>query len=184
MADSLSPVMENNSRPCIVDDEFDFNAADLSKQFDQLLHTRKLEEQARAPHFSSPRLAPNTTPQSTTSPFCYSLNSRSSVHPSSRPLLRRQPTYTSFRSRPIVPSPPQDVAAFKFRNLLITLSMAPTNYENPGLLDEALTHVPIDRFYTEAEEEHNILKAVAASKGDNVKPEWGFQDCIIRCLLR
>ena len=175
--------MANNGRPRILDDEFDFNAADLSKQFEQLLRTRRLnelEEQARTPRSSSPRLAPPPS----ASPFPQSPNSAHSSPRSSRPSQHQPPTYTSYRSHPIVPSPPQDAAALKFRNLLLTLSMTPTKYENPGLLDDALTRVPIDRIYTEAEEEHNLMTGMAASKGDNVKPEWGYQDCVIRSLLR
>merc|ERR1711939_625566 len=182
-------VMADNNRPRTLDDEFDFSAADLTKQFEQLLRTRRLnelEEQARTPRSASPHLAPRTSSHSSASQIPQSPNSIQSSGSQQQQQQQQQhpPTYTSFRSHPIVPCPPQDAASLKFRNLLITLSMTPTKYENPGLLDDALTHVPIDRIYAEAEEEHSLMKVMAESKNDGSKPEWGYQDCVIRSLLR
>lgn len=160
--------------PTSLDEQFDFSAGDLSKQFEQLLLTRRLnelEEQARAPR--SPAPTNRTRPQSPFPP------TSSSPAPTNVP-----PKYNAYGNTPIVPCAPQDAASLKFRNLLLTLSVTPTKYENPGLLDEALTHIPIDRIYQEAEEEHNIMKGMAASMGDNVKEDWGYQDCVIRSLLR
>lgn len=157
--------------PSALDEQFDFNAADLSKQFEQLLRRRQINElEAQARGQRSPSANRSVTP--------------SSQSRTPQPSQPTPPTYTSYRNTPLVPCAPQDAQSLKFRNLLLTLSVTPTKYENPGLLDEALTYIPIDRIYSEAEEEHNIMKGMAASMGDNVKEEWGYQDCVMRSLLR
>lgn len=178
----------SSARGRTLDDEFDFDAGDLSKQFEQLLRTRRLnelEERARSPRSSSPASFQRRASGHSPSPYPRSpATPQSASQLSPRPSQHQPPSYQTFRSLPIVPSMPNDTASFKFRNMLVTLSHTPIKYENPGLLDEALTYVPLDRLYAEAEEEHNIMKGIAASMGDNVKPEWGYQDCVIRALLR
>ena len=148
----------------------EFDATDLTNQFEQLLSNRRLTELARR---SQPRSqSPSSFHQSSSS------GRPTSTNPSALP------SYSSLRNIPKVATPPQDPASLKFRNLLIAISHRPLKYENAGLLDEALRVIPLDRIYEEAEEERQMLQATAASIGDNVKPEWGYQDCVIRALLR
>ena len=186
MADPSKPNRELPSSQPLPDN---FDASGLARQFDQLLRTRRLNElaeRANSPRNESPspRDRPSTSHQYAHWPS--SPHSVQSTHASPRPAnpTPQPPSYSSHRNLPIVPSPPQDAASLKFRNLLLTLSVTPTKYENPGLLDEALTVIPTERIYAEADEEHQIMLAQAASLGDNVKPEWGYQDCVIKSLLR
>ena len=148
------------------------DAADLTDRFEQLLSTRRLNNLA-----DRSRSRPSSP-----SPF-----NQSSSHHTPRPASTNSvvpPSYSSLRNIPKVATPPQDPGSRKFRNLLVAVSVTPLKYENPGLLDDALAVIPLERIYGEAEEESQILQAQAASIGDNEKPEWGYQDCVIRALLR
>jgi peptide-N4-(N-acetyl-beta-glucosaminyl)asparagine amidase len=147
--------------------DIDQLAHELTGRFRQMLSTNRMNE-------LNARSRPSQTP-SPVPPDIGALQISNSNAP---------PSYSSLRNIPIIPEPPKDARSIRFKNMLRTLSEMPMRWENPGLLDEALQSVPLEIIYGEAEEESQILQAEAESLGTGKKASWGYQDCVIRALMR
>ena len=180
-------------------------AADLTQQFRRTLSTKRMNELSRRSSSrkrSSSRVPseyivdappPPPLPQrpaydaSTQTPP--PLPSRAAPLPPTVPQQspapeQPPPAYSSLKNLPNVPTPPTDNKSLRFRHMLMSLSNTPCKWENPGLLDEALRVIPLQRIYDEAQEESDIFTAEAASLGPTTKAAWGYQDCVIRALMR
>lgn len=170
-------------------------ASDLTQQFRRTLSTKRMNELSSRPgslrRASSrrtelvvvPSQAPPLPPREVAPP----VPSRDAPAPPQHgiaPPSSPPPAYSSLKNIPTVPTPPTDNKSVRFRTMLMSLSNTPCKWENPGLLDEALTKIPLQRIYDEAQEEADLFQAEAASLGPNTKPAWGYQDCVIRALMK
>ncbi|KAF2160422.1 hypothetical protein M409DRAFT_70389 [Zasmidium cellare ATCC 36951] len=184
-------------------------AADLTAQFRRTLSTKRMNELSRRPGSQrstssriptdivvEPRRAPppppprrqgddessepTPPPPSREAPPVPTSEPQEGIAPPRSP----PPAYSSIKNIPTVPTPPTDNKSLRFRNMLLSLSNTPCKWENPGLLDEALRVIPLQRIYDEAQEESDLFQAEAASLGPNTKAAWGYQDCVVRALMK
>lgn len=149
--------------------DMDKLAAEMTDKFRSVLSTKRMNDlSTNVSHSRSASPAPRDygTPQP--------------------PTQNAPPSYSSLRNIPLVAQPPNpsDLRSMRFRHMLLSLSQMPSRWENPGLLDEALRVVPLEQIYSEADEESQILQAEADSLGAGKKAAWGYQDCVVRALLR
>lgn len=179
-------------------------AKDLTVQFRRTLSTKRMNELSRRPasqRRSSSRIptdyfVENRQPPQLPPRHGYDASTQTPPQPTrgAPPIPGSQelppqpsqlpPAYSSLRNLPTCPTPPTDNKSLRFRNMLLSLSNTPGKWENPGLLDEALGAIPLQRIYDEAQEESDLFIAEAASMGPNLKPAWGYQDCVVRALLK
>lgn len=173
-SENLPKVGKSESRG----DHNEYLASELAKQFEQLMKTKRLENLSRSMRSHHRR---SSAAEVDDNNLDSTVGGPSGV---SSPPTASAPVYHSLRLLPKIPVPPGpgDREAQRFRSLLITLSKVPIQWENPGLLDEALGQLPLEDIYNEAGEESDLLTAQANSLSK--LPEWGYQDCVIRALLR
>lgn len=100
------------------------------------------------------------------------------------PPLLWNPSSPIIHNIPISPQQPQSQKSIRFKDLLWSLSSKPFQWNNPDLLDEALAQLPLDMLHRQAEKEFEIVRADAKAHSPARRPILGFEDCVIKALLR
>jgi peptide-N4-(N-acetyl-beta-glucosaminyl)asparagine amidase len=169
----IEPILERSH-------SIDQNELDLVDQFRRILINRQMNTSGEV-QFTSKQTSKES---SQFSPAASNLTTPDQTFFSEESEPPAYEALDSRRSLPLVPVPPTDSSSIRFRNMLHTLSNMPLKWENPGLLDEALRVVPLQRIYDEAEDESQTLQTEAKGQGSHMKAAWGYQDCVIRSLMR
>ena len=99
-------------------------------------------------------------------------------------VMQKMPEKQRKKLWPKVPIPPVEPNQERFLWRLHALSGVPLQYENSAFLDEALSVIPLNDVYSEADEESSLKEAEALSVGRGERPQLGYHDCVIRALLR
>ncbi|KAF1963721.1 protein png1 [Byssothecium circinans] len=184
--EATNPRLDEEWSLLSTDTDWDSAAGELTMRFREVLSTKRMETLSQRPgirHVARTVKAHSTTIQ------VDGLNSNVSPSgPQSRPSdsnldgMHTLPSYSAVRNLPLIPIPPQDGKSIRFRAMMHSLANLPMRWENLGLLDEALQVVPLEQIYDEAEEESLVLQGKAESLG--LKAAWGYQDCVVRAMLR
>lgn len=149
-------------------------AKDMTRHFRRVLSTKRMNALAHKPSATA------TSSSQTRSIGRYGGDG---LPPSGPPSSAPRKT-SALRNIPITPTAPTDRSSLRFRSLLHSLANVPMGWENPGLLDDALRYLPLERIYEEAQEESDTYEAEAATLPKGTKPAWGYQDCVVIALMR
>ncbi|KAF1993616.1 putative peptidase [Amniculicola lignicola CBS 123094] len=184
--EATGPRLDEERSLLSTDADWDSAAGELTMRFRKILSTKRM--QTLSQHAGIRHEARAVKSHSTTIQVGRHNSSVSPSGPQSRPSdsnldgMHTPPSYSSLRNIPLIPTPPQDARSMRFRHMLHSLANMPLRWENPGLLDDALQAVPLEQIYNEAEEESLRFQGEAQRVG--LKAAWGYQDCVVRALLR
>lgn len=160
-------------------------AKDMTRKFRHVLSTKRMNALTQQTTQISPFISQTGATRGTShrSPRPSSQHQTSAVEPYT-PASATEHSASALRNIPLIPTPPTDRTSLRFRSLLHSLSNTPCGWENPGLLDDALRVIPLEKIYDEAQVESDLYDTEAAALPAGTKPAWGYQDCVVIALMK